>query len=94
MTETDRLDVPVNRRDCYREDGSPIMCWKCGSHEQREVVRDMVGSLGGQGPVCEVEVFCAECGEGIAYWAYGSYDPGYMHEDETRLGMEKLESKK
>lgn len=74
----------VSRRGCYREDGSPIKCWKCGSTEQKEVVRAFVDVFQGQGPTCEMEVFCAECGEGIAYWAYGSFDPGYICDaDET-----------
>ena len=64
--------------DWYTEDGQPIKCWKCGCTEQREVVISMVDVFQGMGPVCEYEVFCAVCGESIGYWAYGSFDPGYM----------------
>jgi hypothetical protein len=74
------VDVNVSRLDCYAADGAPVRCWKCGSTEQREEVRSMVDVLYGQGPVCEYEVFCAACGEGIGYWAYGSFDPGYVRD--------------
>jgi len=67
-------------RDCYAENGKPVKCWKCGCTEQREEVRSMVDVLYGQGPVCEYEVFCAKCGTGIGYWAYGSFDSRYMRD--------------
>ncbi len=74
------VDVNVSRCDCYAENGEPVKCWKCGCTEQREEVRSMVDVLYGQGPVCEYEVFCAKCGTGIGYWAYGSFDPRYMRD--------------
>lgn len=74
------VDRSVSRRDCYSEDGAPVKCWNCGSREQREVVRSMVDMFQGQGPVCEYEVFCVTCGEGIGYWAYGAFDPGYVRD--------------
>lgn len=74
------VDVNVSRQDCYAENGAPVKCWKCGSTEQREEVRSTLDVLHGHGPVCEYEVFCAECGTGIGYWAYGSFDPGYMRD--------------
>lgn len=74
------VDTEVIWRDCYTEDGAPVKCWKCGSAEQQEVVRDFLDVFQGQGPVCEYEVFCADCGTSIAYWAYGSFDPSYLRQ--------------
>ncbi len=74
------VDVNVRRQDCYAEDGVPVKCWKCGGTEQREEVRSMVDVLRGQGPVLEYEIFCAECGTGIGYWAHGYFDPGYVRD--------------
>ena len=74
------VDVNVRRQDCYAEDGAPVKCWKCGGTEQREEVRSMVDVLRGQGPVLEYEIFCAECGTGIGYWAHGYFDPGYVRD--------------
>jgi hypothetical protein len=74
------LVITAGSQDCYTENGAPVKCWKCGGTKQREEVRSMVDVLYGQGPVCEYEVFCAECGTAIGYWAYGSFDPSYMQE--------------
>ena len=67
-------------KDCYSEDGVPIRCWKCGGTDQREEIRGVVDVWQGQGPVCEYEIFCAACGTGIGYWAYGYFDPSYMRD--------------
>ena len=83
------VDVNVRRQDCYAEDGAPVKCWKCGGTEQREEVRSMVDVLRGQGPVLEYEIFCAECGTGIGYWAHGYFDPGYVRDvTANALGQE------
>lgn len=56
----------------YEEDGTPKACQCCGG--SWFVNNDRVVSEWG---VMEYEVICVWCGESVAYWAYGSYDPAY-----------------
>lgn len=70
--------------DYYDEDGSPKRCYKCGCVEFTSKCRSMLAVLdNGTGPELETEYFCASCGVSVAYWAYGSFDPGYLNPPAT-----------
>lgn len=66
---------------CYADDGSPIKCPECGHTEFTEKMRDFIDFGVGAGPVTEIEYFCGSCGESVAYWAYGSFDPAYLNHE-------------
>ena len=70
--------VSLPREGCYADDGSPIKCPECGHAEFTEKMRDFIGFGVGAGPATEIEYFCGACGESVAYWAYGSFDPAYL----------------
>lgn len=70
--------VSLPREGCYADDGSPIKCPECGHAEFTEKMRDFIDFGVGAGPATEIEYFCGSCGESVAYWAYGSFDPAYF----------------
>ena len=49
-----------------------MKCPKCGSEKINEEVEDTMDAWGSP-LVCEISYNCADCGEGVNYWAYGSY---------------------
>ena len=63
--------------DFHRDDGSPIECPICGSHEFKVIDLDWIDSYNGMGPVTEQEYRCMSCDELVAYWAYGYFDPSF-----------------
>lgn len=58
--------------DAYESDGTPNYCGECGSKAMTLTVKDTIAHVD-----CEIQYECADCGEPLAYWAYGSFDPGY-----------------
>ena len=58
--------------DYFKDDGTPVKCYICGSSELRERVVDVI-----DGVACEIDVSCAH-GHSVGYWAYGSWDPGVI----------------
>lgn len=56
----------------FGADGAPKRCRGCGSNwkQWHETVRDSINGI-----VCESETFCTYCGDGVGYWAYGSWEP-------------------
>ncbi len=65
----------------YETTGNPIRCWKCFSANINDRI---VGTLDGGIP-CEVHYDCKDCGEELAFWAYGSYDPQYAEYSESDM---------
>jgi hypothetical protein len=64
-------------------------CSKCGSFD---IVRKIEGII--EHRECEVSYRCGVCGEYVAYWAYGYYDPIFdpnqkkdIEEEEMRLEL-------
>lgn len=70
--------VSLPQDGCYADDGSPIKCPECGHAEFTEKMRDFIDFGVGAGPATEIEYFCGSCGESVAYWAYGGFDPAYF----------------
>ena len=69
----------MNLSDYYREDASPIKCWKCGCEKIKSIDRDWIAVLdNGTGPTTEYESRCAACNELLGYWAYGYFDPSFV----------------
>ena len=62
---------------CYADDGAPIKCPYCGHTNFEEKVHGFIDFGVGAGPATEIEYFCGACGESVAYWAYGGFDPAY-----------------
>ncbi len=58
--------------ECFSNDGSPKCCPCCGS----TWFYDKIYGYSEWGRM-EFEVFCMWCGDSLAYWAYGSYNPSY-----------------
>lgn len=70
------MNVPVQDRRHYNEDGSCKLCPSCGSDEHfKETVLDILNVHGGQGPAMETQIECTRCSLIVEYWAHGSYDP-------------------
>ena len=68
--------------DCYLPSGAAVKCWKCGSTNIKHVTVDVIAVLpNGDGPECE---FKEDCGETLAYWAYGHYDPAFLCTSEIK----------
>lgn len=66
-------------RDCYSEEGRPLECPACGCIEIEQRVEDAIDVGVGEGGIpCEISYHCANCGAGVGYWAYGSFDPAYL----------------
>lgn len=59
----------------YAKDGQPIKCFKCGSDKLEDVIKDC-----DRGCVYESECNCTSCGQSLGYWAYGSWDDGYLRD--------------
>lgn len=59
----------------YNSDGSPIACPYCSGNETYDKINSIDGGI-----ASEIEYFCSHCHKTIAYWAYGSFDPGYKKE--------------
>jgi len=57
----------------FRKDCSPKRCLNCWSSNLDEKEKDSINDI-----TCEIEIRCSRCGQNAGYWAYGSYDPGYM----------------
>jgi DNA-directed RNA polymerase subunit RPC12/RpoP len=79
--------VSLPREGCYADDGSPIKCPECGHAEFTEKMRDFIDFGVGAGPATEIEYFCGACGESVAYWAYGSFDPAYLDHKQANAGV-------
>ena len=72
----------MNKADCYWPEGGAHTCWKCGCTEIKHVTWSTLAVLdNGTGPELEFEERCGSCGESLAYWAYGYYDPAYMADE-------------
>lgn len=70
--------LPFYRQNYFAEDGGPIRCVHCGSTEQLVCVTDSIDvGVGGGGIPCEEEYRCGNCGEVIAYWAHGFFEPAF-----------------
>jgi len=61
----------------YHEDGAPKVCRSCGHTKFKGEVRDFIDMGHGGGLATEIEYLCDSCGESVAYWAYGYFDPAY-----------------
>jgi hypothetical protein len=49
---------------------------KCGfTGRYDEIVRDYIDV--GVGLPCDIEYLCPKCGQSVAYWAYGYFDPSW-----------------
>jgi len=53
----------------HYETGEPKLCGKCGSKNFKYTAVDSIGYQ-----VCEQEVHCKDCGNYLAYWAYGHWE--------------------
>ena len=82
--------VSLPREGCYADDGSPIKCPECGHAEFTEKMRDFIDFGVGAGPATEIEYFCGSCGESVAYWAYGGFDPAYLDHKQANKSEESL----
>jgi DNA-directed RNA polymerase subunit RPC12/RpoP len=51
-----------------------VKCIRCGSED---IVDSVVASI--SGIECEIKYTCSKCGEEVAYWAYGAFDPQYQN---------------
>lgn len=71
---------------CYADDGAPIKCPYCGHTNFEEKVHSFIDFGVGAGPATEIEYFCGACGESVAYWAYGGFDPAYYGPKEANMG--------
>lgn len=71
------VDVPRLVSNYFADDGAPLQCPKCECRYIREKIVGVVDVVHGQGPTCEAEYFCQECGEPVGFWAYGSWHPEY-----------------
>ena len=64
--------------------GEPIRCDHCLRKSGLFTVeKDSVANI-----VCEVETRCQHCGNGVAYWAYGSWEP----RDEPRITWQGIKT--
>lgn len=70
--------------ECTRELGEPNRCPACGGTWFYTKVRAYAEYI-----VAEYEVNCMWCDEGVAYWAYGSYDPKY--EESEYINLEEIQ---
>jgi hypothetical protein len=69
----------MSREEHYSEDGFPRKCPSCGGTEFEEKIRDYLDvGVGAGGLPLEIEYLCRSCGESVAYWAHGSFDPAYL----------------
>lgn len=64
---------------CYEVSGKPIMCPECGCSEISKIVTDRI-----DGTPCEVFYKCSHCGESLAFWEYGHFDPCYNPHENIR----------
>ena len=83
------LETFEPHKDIYPEYAKK--CPKCGS---LKIVRKVEGYIDYK--ECEVSYRCGICGEYVAYWAYGYYDPIYdptyrMSVDEKEKHLEQKE---
>jgi len=58
------------KRCYYDKDSAPKQCHNCKSHRLKDEVKGTVA-----GHACEVDIYCKECGEHLAFYAYGYYQP-------------------
>lgn len=65
---------------CYTIKGYPIKCPQCGHNSFNEKIHNFIDYEVATQP-SEIEYFCAKCGESVAYWAYGSFDPAYFDKE-------------
>lgn len=62
----------------YGKDNECQRCPKCGSTSFITTVTDTVANN-----ASEVDTHCAECGEYVNYWAYGSFHPSFKMWDRS-----------
>lgn len=79
----------MNIQEFYRDDGSPIRCWRCYSSLISSVNRAYCAEV-----ACEIDYYCKSCKELLAFWAYGGYDPIYReHLVDNMDSLMNLQSK-
>lgn len=72
------MNQHVQDRRHYNFHGECIKCPECGSEGPfKEIAMDNMDLHNGSGPVTESRFDCYKCGNNVAFWAYGSYDPEY-----------------
>ncbi len=81
LAEAQLVSFPLEA--CYADDGAPIRCPYCGHANFKEKMHGSIDFGVVAGPATEIEYFCGACGESVAYWAYGGFDPSYYDPKEA-----------
>lgn len=65
----------IHYHDLYwKRTGEPIRCFRCDHEEVKQRVTDSIDGY----IVLEKQYYCAACGQPLAFWAHGYFDPGYL----------------